>query len=59
MILKSKMAKNKYPSYRISGKKGFSGSTRAYNLNKNEDVALMYNDLEKHLALKRINAPNP
>lgn len=43
--------KNKYPSYRISGKKGFSGSTRAYDLNKNEDVALMYNDLEKTFGL--------
>ena len=46
-----KDGKNKYPSYRISGKKGFSGSTRAYDLNKNEDVALMYNDLEKTLGL--------
>ena len=46
-----KDGKNKYPSYRISGKKGFSGSTRAYDLNKNEDVALMYNDLEKTFGL--------
>lgn len=46
-----KDGKNKYPSYRISGKKGFSDSTRAYNLNKNEDVALMYNDLEKTFGL--------
>lgn len=46
-----KDGKNKYPSYRISGKKGFSDNTRAYNLNKNEDVALMYNDLEKTFGL--------
>ena len=49
--------KNKYPSYRISGKKGFSGSTRAYNLNKNEDVALMYNDLEKTFGLEADKRP--
>lgn len=49
--------KNKYPSYRISGKKGFSGSTRAYNLNKNEDVALMYNDLEKTFGLQADERP--
>lgn len=49
--------KNKYPSYRISGEKGFSGSTRAYNLNKNEDVALMYNDLEKTFGLEADKRP--
>ena len=49
--------KNKYPSYRISGKKGFSGSTRAYDLNKNEDVALMYNDLEKTFGLQADERP--
>lgn len=57
MRIQNKDGKNKYPSYRISGKKGFSGSTRAYDLNKNEDVVLMYNDLEKTFGLEDYERP--